>query len=135
MTEQHIIGTGADSIAPAITQTDLDRARTEGASAGRTSGATAERERIRAILTHSEAAGREAQANTLALETELTAEQAAKVLAASPKQLAAAGTAFDAAMRAAGNPKIDPAGDGENNVDPQAEASRCVELFQGGRRK
>ncbi|MBK8706680.1 MAG: hypothetical protein IPN33_25935 [Saprospiraceae bacterium] len=47
-------------------------------------GVTQERQRINAILTHENAKGRELQAQTLALETELTPEAAAKVLAVSP---------------------------------------------------
>jgi len=59
----------------------IEAART----AGRAEGAATERERIGAILTCDEAKGREGQAATLALETDLTAEAAQKVLAASPK--------------------------------------------------
>ncbi len=45
---------------------------------------TAERTRIAAILSCEESKGRELQAQTLALETDLNAEQAAKILAAAP---------------------------------------------------
>lgn len=64
-----------------ITQAHVDAARAEGMNAG----AAAERARIAGILTHAEAEGRAAQATALALETDLSAEAAAKVLAVSPK--------------------------------------------------
>ena len=130
-------GTGADTT-PVITHADIDRARADGIVAGRAEGAKAERDRIGAILAHAEASGREAQARTLALETELSAEQAGKVLAASPKQVVATaqGSAFAAAMAAQGNPDVAPGIDGgDQQTDATAEAARCVELFQGGRRK
>lgn len=64
-----------------FTQAQLDAARAEGVTAG----AASERNRIGAILRHSEAQGREAQATVLALETDMSAEACGKVLAASPK--------------------------------------------------
>ncbi|WP_422028492.1 hypothetical protein [Roseovarius sp.] len=59
------------------TQATVDRARAEGAAG--------ERKRVGAILTCEAAEGREKQARTLALKTDMTPEQAAKVLEASPK--------------------------------------------------
>ena len=59
----------------------VDNARAEGATAG-AAEATA---RIKSILTCEEAKGREAQAMVLALEMQMSAEDASKVLAASPK--------------------------------------------------
>lgn len=64
-----------------ITQAAHDAA----VAAARIEGANAERGRIKGILTHAEAEGRTAQATAIALETDMTAEQAGKVLAASPK--------------------------------------------------
>jgi len=136
MSEQQKQGTGADDNAPVVTQADVARARAEGATAGQAEGAKAERARIGAILTHAEAAGREAQARTLALETDLNAEQAAKVLASSPKAAAAPGNAFAAAMATTANPKVGAeAGTDDGVGDEQAEAQRCVALYQGARRK
>ncbi|HYW57687.1 MAG TPA: S49 family peptidase [Polaromonas sp.] len=57
----------------------------EGVSEGVTQGAAAERARISAILTHENAAGREATAREFALGTDMTAESAIKVLASVPK--------------------------------------------------
>ena len=59
----------------------VNTARAEGEAAGRAT-ATA---RIKSILTCEEAQGREAQAMVLALDTEMSAEDAAKVLAVAPK--------------------------------------------------
>ncbi len=83
-------------------------------------GASAERERIAAILNHDEAKGREAQAKALALDTELTPEAAAKVLAASPKE-AAAGDQFSRHMAKLGNPEVGP-DDEDDGADTQASA-------------
>lgn len=60
-----------------------DRAAAQ-AEQGYLTGVAHERARVSAILSHAEAKGREAQARTLALDTDLTAEQAAKVLASTP---------------------------------------------------
>jgi signal peptide peptidase SppA len=57
-------------------------------AAARTEGATAERTRISGILTHAEAEGRADMARSLALDTDLTAEAAGKVLATAPKAAA-----------------------------------------------
>jgi signal peptide peptidase SppA len=79
--------------APAATtagMTDAER------NALRAEGATAERARITAILRCDEAQGREAQATAIALDTDLTAEQAKKVLAVSPKVEVAAKAAAPA---------------------------------------
>lgn len=75
--------------------------------------------RISAILNHEHAAGREAQAKVLALETDMSAEQAAKVLAVSPKaETQAAGDAFAKAMGNIPNPKV-----GADNQDESDESS------------
>ena len=55
------------------------------AKAAETTGQTTERERISAIMNHPEAKGREAQAMAFALETDVSSESAAKILAVSPK--------------------------------------------------
>lgn len=63
-----------------ITQADHDAA----VNTARIAGASAERSRIMGILTHAEAEGRTAQAIAM-IDTDMTAEQAGKVLAVSPK--------------------------------------------------
>lgn len=79
----------------------------DGKKVGMTEGANAERGRISAILNHKAAEGREAQAKALALETDLSPEAAAKVLAVSPKvETQAAGDQFSQHMAKLGNPKV-----------------------------
>lgn len=66
---------------------------------------TRERERIRGIMTHPEAANRPKQAENLALETDLTVEVAATVLKASPTERAKTPTLEE---RAAGLAEFGP---------------------------
>jgi len=73
------------AISPADLQAAVDAARTEARTAGVTAGKAEATARIKSILTAPEAEGREAQALVLALETEMTAVDAAKVMTASPK--------------------------------------------------
>jgi hypothetical protein len=73
------------AISPADLQAAVDAARTEAHTAGVTAGKAEATSRIKSILTAPEAEGREAQALVLALETEMTAVDAAKVMTASPK--------------------------------------------------
>ena len=75
----------ASAFSPADLQAAVDVARTEAHAAGVTAGKAEATARIKSILTAPETEGREAQALVLALETEMTAEDAAKVLTASPK--------------------------------------------------
>jgi signal peptide peptidase SppA len=107
--DTHMSGTQApagNTPAPAaLTQADVDRARTEGVEAG----AQAERARVGAILGHEAAA-----CSPLALQcinTGLTAEQSTAILGAAPKAPAAEaqpGNAFAAAMTNVGNPDVRP---------------------------
>ena len=85
------------AISPADLQAAVDVARTDAHAAGVTAGKVEATARIKAILTAPETDGREAQALVLALETEMTAVDASKVLAASPK----ANTSVSIADRAA----------------------------------
>ena len=71
-------------ISPADLKAAVDAARTEARTAGVTAGKAEATARIKSILTAPEAEGREAQALVLALETEMTAVDAAKVMTASP---------------------------------------------------
>lgn len=72
-----------------LTQADLDKARAEGVTEGKTiaakeasaSGAKAERDRIAGILSCDEAKGREASAQHLALNTDMTIDAAKGALA------------------------------------------------------
>lgn len=62
-------------------QEAVDRARNE--------GMTTERTRVQGILAHAEAAGRASMASHLAFNTNMTVEDAGKMLAAAPKETAA----------------------------------------------
>jgi hypothetical protein len=94
----------------------------EGTAAGNTAGVQAERERIRGILAHAEAKDRPQLALTLALESEMTIEQAAKVLAKAAKEASGGGLA--SLMGNLKNPKvgvdIEPAGGAVAVIDPAA---------------
>jgi len=96
--------------AAAVTQADLDAARAEGASA--------ERERIQAIMNSDEAKARPATAHKLAFTTGMSAQDAATFLADLPEeqgeaqepaaQPPKASGAFERAMAGTGNPEIAP---------------------------
>lgn len=95
--------------APAPDQAQLDAAAARGRTEGEAAGRQAERTRIRSILTHAEAEGRTAQAIAIATETDMSAEEAGKVLAHAPKPAAATnnGSAFyEAIARSGGNPRV-----------------------------
>ena len=83
-----------------------------------------ERGRIAAILNSEEAKGREKLAQVLALETNHTAEEAKKILSASP--VAAAGNSFEEHMAKVPNPKVGAgAGDGQD-TSVAGEVSRIL---------
>ena len=88
------------AISPADMQAAVDAAQTEAHAAGVIAGKAEATARIKSILTAPEAEGRDAQALVLALETEMSAGDAAKVLAASPKASPAASIAARAAQEA-----------------------------------
>lgn len=109
--------------APALTQADVDNARLE--------GATAERERIGAILASDEAKGREAMANHLALNTNMNADDAKALLNVSPvaatlestADSASMQSALDAAMANTEQPNLQTSGDGESLSDDEQAAA------------
>lgn len=84
---------GAENPAQAATEEQIAAARAEGNKAG----ATAERARCKAILTHPEAKGREKLAAHLAFETDMTAEAAGGMLANAERAQAAPATKVDPA--------------------------------------
>lgn len=81
--------TNKDSVTLAEHQAAVAAARTEGEAAGRaaatTEASTAERARCKGILGHAEAVGREKMAHHLAFNTSMSIEDAAGLMAASPK--------------------------------------------------
>jgi len=90
------------------------------------------RARCKAILDSEEAKGREAQARTLAFDTDLTPEQAISVLKTGTKATVAGGV-FAAAMAAGGNPKVGGGGDNESDTDENA-AKRIVSFHPNFKR-
>lgn len=82
-----------------ISKADHDREVASARASGHKAGATEASARIKAILTHDAAKGRETQAQVLAFETDMAPEAAVKVLEASAR---AAGSSF--AQRQASNP-------------------------------
>jgi hypothetical protein len=99
-TQAEALATDVSAISPADLQSAVDAARTEAHAAGVTAGKAEATARIKSILTAPETEGREAQALVLALETDMTVADAAKVLAASPKASAATSIADRAAQEA-----------------------------------
>ena len=73
--------TGAQNVGATDHQAAIEAARAEGVAAGKAEASA----RIKAILQADEAQGREAQAMTMALDTDMKAEDAIKVLAVAPK--------------------------------------------------
>lgn len=116
----------------------LEQSRADGYQAGMqdgtTAGATAERTRIGAILNHEHAVGREAQAKVLALDTNMSVEEAGKVLAVSPVVQATSAkgeNAFAKMMATIPNPDVGTGGDddGDGSDSDEAESAKVVALF------
>lgn len=118
-----------------FSQEDLDNARAEGTATGKAEGATAERARIKGILTADAAANRRDVAFHLALNTNQTVEEATGLLAITPEQAAAPATteqasnAFEQAM-AQGNPNIQPGGDDTDTVNAQTDEEKTLAEFR-----
>lgn len=135
-----------------LTQAELDSqlasARAQGHAAGKaeaeqtqaaavatakSEGATEERTRIVAILGHEEAADRQKQAQMLATKTSMSVEEAAHVLAASPKEAKAtaptkpAANAFELAM-SKDNPELGEGGDTDAEADADAPKDLAAEF-------
>ena len=108
---------GSDAVAKkdhdAAMAAAVDKAKKEGAEAGKTAGATEAKARIKAIVTCEQAKGREALAAHFAYDTDMPAEAAMAVLDKAPKQAAAAPSTSVAPLLANGgapNPQVDAAG-------------------------
>lgn len=109
-------------------QTNEPGADTQAATqAAATAARKAERERVSNILNCEEAKGREQMAKHLAMETEMSADEAKKLLAVAPKETAeapkkeAGANPFEKAMDATKNPNVgadaaNGSGDDENPV-------------------
>lgn len=97
----------------AVDQATIDSARAEGVAEGTTAGAQAERERISGIMSLDEAANRREAAFNIALESDLTVDQAKTLLAKLPEDVkaeeapaSAKGKTFEDAMDETGNPDL-----------------------------
>jgi signal peptide peptidase SppA len=107
--------------------------KAEGVKEGEKTGATSERTRISAILGSEEAKGRSTQAQHLAFETEMSADDAKKMLAKSAKESAAAPPdRLSEAMKDVKNPAVgaDVGGSAEGG-DDVAKASAAVSAYLG----
>lgn len=115
--------------ASAETQALINQARNEGLR----TGATQERTRISAILQSEEANGREAMAQTFALESDLDADTAKKLLAKSPAATtsAASQTTFQHAMATVPNPKVGASTDTTIELSPAEEANQLAQKILG----
>lgn len=120
-----------------VTQSDLDAAVVTATAEATKAGATAERTRIAAILGHDEAKDRSASAQHLALSTDMSVEDAAKLLATLPKTEAvkpaapvkADGKTLDTLMGKSPAPGLDgnePPVDDEEKPDARKTASRIL---------
>lgn len=114
---------GAENPAAAFTQADVDRARAAGHAEGLKAGMEQERARVSGIMAHEAAQGRTELAQTCVSQG-LTVEQAAALLAASPKAAtaqAAAPNAFAQAMNSLGNPSVSAASGQETTAEAEAQ--------------
>lgn len=108
-------------------------ARAEGVTEGRKEGATAERGRISAILGLDEAKGREASAQHLALNTELTADDAKGVLSGLP-EASAPETPLRTADAPGGLITVEPSKPAPSGSTAKALWSSAVSSLNGGNR-
>lgn len=108
----------------------VNAARAEGTKAG----ADAERARIKGIMTHAEANGRDKLAASLALETDMSVDAAAKVLAAQDKATSATSAIPTIEQRAAGMAEIGASGGHAPMVGASIDASwgKVVKNVNGG---
>ena len=120
-----------------FSQEDLDKARAEGLSAGKAEGATAERARVKGILTAEAATNRREVAFHLALNTNQTVEEATGLLEITPEKAeapaaapqATGATAFEEAM-AQNNPNIKAGGDDDSEITAQSDEEKTLAEFR-----
>lgn len=110
-------------VAATFSQADLDQARAAGASA--------ERERVTAILGHANAATNPGTAMQC-ISTGLSAEQAGAILATLPAAARADGSGFAAAMAAVPNPAVSGIEAAAAPADPHADASALAAQIVAG---
>lgn len=110
----------------------------EGVAEGTKAGATAERARISAIVNHAEAKGREAAAQSMALDTDLSADQAGAVLAKLPATATESKATvktekspFVAAMDTSDNPNLGTVSEDKVKAEEDDASARIVKAFKG----
>lgn len=111
----------------AITQAQHDAALADARTSAAAEARQGERDRISAIVNHEAAEGRKDLAMSLAMNSDMTVESAAKVLESSPKvsqETGARGTGFTDAMAAEGN--ADVGLDTDNAQDDDAAAAAAI---------
>ena len=113
----------AAPVAATFSQADLDQARTAGASA--------ERERVTAILGHARASTNLATAMQC-ISTGLSADQAGAILATLPETAQATGTGFAAAMAAVPNPAVSGIEAATATTEPPADAAALAAQIVAG---
>lgn len=113
----------AAPVAATFSQADLDQARAAGASA--------ERERVTAILGHARASTNLATA-TQCISAGLSAEQAGAILATLPESAKASGTGFAAAMAAVPNPAVSGIEAAAQDAAPHADAAALAAQIVAG---
>ncbi|MBQ4836047.1 S49 family peptidase [Pseudoalteromonas luteoviolacea] len=120
---------GGDTTQATFSQSDLDRAKME--------GATLERERISQILSSEHAEGRQKMATHLALSTNMSAEDSTNLLLVSPKEQSQAqgeqthdkssmSNALDEAMNSTEQPNLNTSGDGAELSDIEKEEQELL---------
>lgn len=113
--------------AVALTAEKHEAAKVEAHNKGKLEGAKAERERIKAIVLHEDAAGRSSLANHLAFDTDMSAEAATALMGKTPKLAAPAGSSLAAEMAKAGTPGI--SADLPGGGDPQAAVINATAIY------
>lgn len=121
----------AASVSAEVHAAAVSQARLDGTKAG----AQAERERIGAILQSDEAKGREAMAQTFALETEMDADTAKKLLSKSPQAATASATnPLASAMAGVANPKVGASAEATASDSPEAAAmTMAMNIINAGK--
>lgn len=131
------VNTAANTEAATFDATAVDAARAEGFDAGKAEGASAEKERIKAILTSDEGKARPISAMATAMNTSMSVEEAGTFLAALPQETAVevaseGKDAFTEAMDKAEHPNLGaPNESGEDQKMSRAERA----LLNSGRGK
>lgn len=104
-------------------------AKAEGVKEGESTGRKAERERVKAIVTHAEAKDRADMAQHLAFETDMEAEQATALLAKSPKAVPAKAGALAAAMDGRTPGVTHDAGGDEKGTTAAAKTRPAADIY------